>query len=215
MPHVGHASWICCRHVDLAHRPKHEARHVRTRFDPDPMRRCLSHARGTGATLSHLCRQASLDYVHLLPTRALAVTSPSVRLSAASDPSSEHSEQRKSLRRSRRSGDSSPQTETQLIGSKRSVPSTCGPCKLSRNAKSNHRTAFQCLPATRPPLVAEPAETIRISIAIPRQPAGQTLASMAEVLLDACYRIAARCFARVTIDRYRLAVLSCALRGYA
>jgi hypothetical protein len=30
--------------------------------------RCLSRARGTGATLSHLCRQASLDYVHLLPT---------------------------------------------------------------------------------------------------------------------------------------------------
>ena len=30
--------------------------------------RCLSHAHGTGATLSHFCRQASLDYVHLLPT---------------------------------------------------------------------------------------------------------------------------------------------------
>ena len=30
--------------------------------------RCLSRAHGTGATLSHLCRQASLDYVHLLPT---------------------------------------------------------------------------------------------------------------------------------------------------
>ena len=29
---------------------------------------CLSRAHGTGATLSHLCRQASLDYVHLLPT---------------------------------------------------------------------------------------------------------------------------------------------------
>ena len=30
--------------------------------------RCLSRAHGTGATLSRLCRQASLDYVHLLPT---------------------------------------------------------------------------------------------------------------------------------------------------
>jgi hypothetical protein len=86
---------------------------------------------------------------------------------------------------------------------------------LSRNTKSNHRTASQFSPATRPPLVAESAETIRISIAIPRQPAGQILAFAAEVLLDACYRVAARCLARVTIDRYLLAVLSCALRGYA
>ena len=168
----GMSPGIYFRHVDLAHRPKHEARHVRTRFDPDPMRRCLSHARGTGATLSHLCRQASLDYVHLLPTRALAVTSPSVRLSAASDPSSEHSEQRKSLRRSRRSRDLSPRLrQNTLIGSKEVRPVHVRP--LSRNTKSKHRTAHQFSPATRPPLVAESAETIRISIAIPRQPAGQ------------------------------------------
>ena len=43
----------------------------------------------------------------------------------------------------------------------------------SRNTKPNHRTAskgFQFSPATRPPPVAESAETIRISIADPAIP---------------------------------------------
>ena len=95
---------------------------------------------------------------------------PSVRLSAASYPSSERT--RKSLRRSRRSRDSSPRLrQNNSIGSKEVRPVHVRP--LSRNTKSKHRTAHQFSPATRPPLVAESAKTIRISIAIPRQPAGQ------------------------------------------
>ena len=41
LPHPGHVSWssawICFKRVDLAHRARHEARHIRTRFDPGPM----------------------------------------------------------------------------------------------------------------------------------------------------------------------------------
>jgi len=75
---------ICFQHADLAHRPKHEARHVGTRFDRGPM--ALPPSRYWNDTISPLPLSEPRVSTWLPPTRALAVTSPSVRLSAASLP---------------------------------------------------------------------------------------------------------------------------------
>ena len=110
------------------------------------------------------------------------------------------------LRRSRRSHDSSPQTHT-LIGSKRTVPPTCGPSPGTQSqntellSRPEGRKLLRPQNASSTAWLSPPKLFESASLCLPHQARplyGQTFASAAEVLLDACYRIAAR----VTIDRY-------------